>query len=245
MKCNWATSWFGNGVGARCQVFCCITHVLSTEYTDPCSTFLYKVCRTTWVWCRAVLSCLVRSRLGGKALIRPKPTLIRWLFNALAQLQNIQEKLKDKTNYVGMLWIHTADERKLEFEMVRVKAPYCSNHSNLLSSSSSWAFIFFDPLPGWPRGGCHCHRRVEGRHHGQFRLLLGDGGMDKAEFYFYSYSFVETQFDLPNSDKLPQYVSSLRVKDPLQWHFTLHWFNLTFLKTIQGAWCWNRIIRGA
>ena len=152
MKCNWATSWFGNGVGARCQVFCCITHVLSTEYTDPCSTFLYKVCRTTWVWCRAVLSCLVRSRLGGKALIRPKPTLIRWLFNALAQLQNIQERLRDKTNYVGMLWIHTADERKLEFEMVRVQAPYCSNHSNLLSSSSSWAFIFFDPLPGWPRG---------------------------------------------------------------------------------------------
>ena len=41
-------------------------------------------------------------------------------------------------------------------------------------------FHHFDLLPDWPRGGCHCHPRVEGRHRGQFRLLLGEGGMDKA-----------------------------------------------------------------
>ena len=35
MKCDWATSWFGNGVGARCQVYCCtITHVWYTARTQ-------------------------------------------------------------------------------------------------------------------------------------------------------------------------------------------------------------------
>ena len=75
--------------------------MICSSHTDPSSTSLYKVCCTAWVWCRAVLSCLVGSRLGGKALIRPKLTLIRWLLTALAQLQNIQEKLMNKTHHVS------------------------------------------------------------------------------------------------------------------------------------------------
>ena len=124
--------------GAKCTAVLSPMYHLHRENTGPYSTFLYKVCYTAWVWCRAVLSSLVTSRLGGKMLIRPKLTL-RWLFTALALLQKYSRKA-DKKNLPWQWVVYLCNSRgETTWSMVRVYAPYWSYHSNFLSSNSSWA----------------------------------------------------------------------------------------------------------
>ena len=92
--------------------------------------------------------------------------------------ENIQEKLIQKSCHGSWLNVH-AWESNFKYESVGAILVF---HSNILSSSSCWAFTNFDLMPGRRRGGCHCHPRVEGRHRGQFRHLLGDRRLNETFF---------------------------------------------------------------